>query len=145
MWRSFLEMRAALDAIIERQLNDAGLSGADYALLVPLSEAPEGVLRVRDLGRAVGWDRSRLSHQLRRMEQRGLVMRFDCPSDARGTMVQLTPEGRRAIEAVAPGHVETVRLNFVDLLSGDELDTLAAVSARVRDQIARVASPGDSS
>lgn len=145
MWRSFLEMRAALDAIIERQLNDAGLSGADYALLVPLSEAPEGVLRVRDLGRAVGWDRSRLSHQLRRMEQRGLVMRFDCPSDARGTMVQLTPEGRRAIEAVAPGHVETVRRNFVDLLSGDELDTLAAVSARVRDQIARVASPGDSS
>ena len=145
MWRGFLEMRGALDAVIERQLSQAGLSSADYELLVPLSEAPDGVLRVRDLGRAVGWDRSRLSHQLRRMEQRGLVTRFDCASDGRGTMVQLTPDGRKAIEGAAPGHVETVRRYFVDLLTREELDTLAAVSARVRDQIARVASPGDGS
>lgn len=131
MWRGFIQMRRALDQAIERQLADEGLSTADYELLVPLSEAPGYVLRARDLGRAVGWDRSRLAHQLRRMERRGLVHRFDCPTDARGTMVELTPEGRDVIVAAAPGHVETVRCCFVDLLDPAEIETLTAIAAKV--------------
>jgi DNA-binding MarR family transcriptional regulator len=133
MWRAFNDMRHSLDKVIERQLTGAGLSTADYDLLVPLSEAPGDELRARDLGRHVGWDRSRLSHQLRRMEQRGLIARHHCPTDARGTMIKLTPVGRKAVESATPGHVETVRRHFVDLLSPEEMDTLTAISARVRD------------
>ncbi len=133
MWRAFVGMRRALDLAVERQLAEAGLSTADYELLVPLSEAPGLVLRVRDLGRTVAWDRSRLAHQLRRMEQRGLVSRFDCPTDARGTMVRLTDKGREVIQAAAPGHVETVRRHFVDLLTSEEIDAIRRLSERVID------------
>jgi DNA-binding MarR family transcriptional regulator len=131
MWRGWLAMRRVIDQAVERQLAQEGLSTADYELLVPLSEAGRRALRARDLGRAVGWDRSRLSHQLRRMEQRGLVRRYDHPHDARGTMVQLTPAGRRLVAAAAPGHVETVRRAFVDLLDPAELEALAAIADRV--------------
>lgn len=131
LWRAFLDMRHCLDAAIERQLAEAGLSTADYRLLVPLSEAADHELRARDLGRGIGWDRSRLSHQLRRMEQRGLVARRDCPTDARGTMISLTSAGRSAVTAAAPGHVETVRRHFIDLLSDADAAALTALSARV--------------
>jgi DNA-binding MarR family transcriptional regulator len=131
MWRAFYAMRRSLDRAIDRQLTVSGLSSADYELLVPLSEAPGHELRARDLGRQVDWDRSRLSHQLRRMERRGLVVRHECDSDARGTMIRLTGEGLHAVEAAAPGHVATVRAHFVDLLSDEEIDTLTAVADRV--------------
>jgi DNA-binding MarR family transcriptional regulator len=144
MWRAFYAMRRHLDKAIERQLADAGLSSADYDLLVPLSETPGGEWRARDLGNHVGWDRSRLSHQLRRMEQRGLIARRDCPTDARGTMITLTPTGREAVEAAAPGHVETVRRYFVDLLTPEEIDTVTAISTRIRDNAADAGPSTDS-
>lgn len=131
MWRAYLAGRRALDVAIDRQLAESGLSTADFEVLVPLSEAAEGVLRARDLGRVIGWDRSRLSHQLRRMEQRGLIERFTCETDARGTMIRLTAAGRAVLADTAPGHVDTVRRFFVDRLSLDELDTLTEVFERV--------------
>lgn len=131
MWRAFGAMQRSLDRAIERQLTVAGLSSADYELLVPLCEAPGGLLRARDLGRQVDWDRSRLSHQLRRMEQRGLVARHECEDDGRGTMITVTQEGRHAVRNAEPGHVATLRAHFVDLLSADEIDTLTAVATRV--------------
>ncbi len=143
MWRGYLRMRRGLDEAIERQLSEEGLSTADFELLVPLSEVRDNVLRARDLGRLVGWDRSRLAHQLRRMEQRGLVHRFDCPTDARGTMVELTEEGRTLITRAAPGHVETVRRVFVDLLDPAEVDTLTAIATRVAERTGAPALPGD--
>jgi DNA-binding MarR family transcriptional regulator len=138
MWRAFYQMRVRLDKAIEHQLADAGLSTADYHLLAPLSEAPGAGLRARDLGNHAGWDRSRLSHHLGRMERRGLVTRRDCPTDARGTMITLTPAGRKAIEAAAPGHVETVRRYFVDLLTPEEIDTLTAIATRICDNTSAV-------
>lgn len=141
LWRAFVEMRRGLDVVMERQLGGAGLSTADYQLLVPLSEAPVPELRARDLGRIVGWDRSRLSHQLRRMEQRGLIRRRDCPTDARGTMIGLTPAGRTTVEVAAPGHVDTVRRYFIDLLSPAERETLTLVATRVRDALAGESAP----
>jgi DNA-binding MarR family transcriptional regulator len=131
MWRGYIRMRRAIDQAIERQLGEAGLSTADYEVLVPLSEARRRTLRVRDLGQAVGWDRSRLAHQLRRMEERGLVRRYDGTASARCTMVELTPAGRRAIAVAAPGHVDTVRRAFVDLLEPAEIEALAAIADRV--------------
>src|SRR5688572_25607094 len=104
-WRGMIGVTQRLTAVLERQLvQDVGLSGAEYTLLVPLSEAPDGVLRARDLGRMVGWERSRISHQVTRMEKRGLVAREDCSEDARGSMVRLTDAGRTAIVAAAPAH-----------------------------------------
>jgi DNA-binding MarR family transcriptional regulator len=98
---------------------------------VPLSEAPGGLIRARDLGRLVGWDRTRVSHQLSRMEKRGFVTREECPDEARGSMVRLTSTGRSAIEAAASEHVSTVRRLFFDPLSDDELDTLATLLDRL--------------
>src|SRR6266571_273976 len=138
VWQGYIHLNQDLIAVLEQQLTrDSGLSGADYRVLVPLSEAPDGLLRARDLGADIGWDRSRLSHHLSRMENRGLIIREECAEDARGLMVRLTKSGWRAIEEAAPGHVEAVRRYFFDLLSTDEIETLAAVFDRVLDNLRR--------
>jgi len=106
-------------------------------VLVPLSEAPGGLLRARDLSSEIGWDRSRLSHHLSRMEKRGLIAREECAEDARGLMVRLTKSGRRAIEEAAPAHAEAVQRYFFDQLSNDEMETMAAVFDRILDNLKR--------
>ncbi|MFI9007593.1 MarR family winged helix-turn-helix transcriptional regulator [Actinosynnema sp. NPDC053489] len=137
VWQAYLAVHRELHSALERQLvRDSGLSNADYALLVPLSGAEGGVLRSRELGALVGWERSRLSHQVGRMEKRGLVAREDCAEDARGSMVRLTAAGRAAIESAAPGHVETVRRYLFDGLSAAEADVLDRVFHRVLGRIA---------
>jgi DNA-binding MarR family transcriptional regulator len=138
VWQGYLHMNQELYAFLEQQLaRESGLSAADYKVLHPLSEAADGLLRARDLGVEIGWDRSRLSHHLSRMEKRGLVVREDCAEDARGLMVRLTKSGRRAIEGAAPAHAETVQRYFFDLLSTDEVETLAAVFDRVVQHLKR--------
>ncbi|WP_245949739.1 MarR family winged helix-turn-helix transcriptional regulator [Saccharothrix carnea] len=137
VWQAYLAVNRELNGALERQLvRDSGLSNADYALLVPLSEAVDGVVRSRELGALVGWERSRLSHQIGRMEKRGLVTREECVEDARGSMVRLTAAGRAAIEAAAPAHVETVRRYVFDGLSVEEAEVLDRVFHRVLDRIA---------
>jgi DNA-binding MarR family transcriptional regulator len=136
LWQSYRDThRDLMRALEARLIGNSGLSGADYALLHPLSVAEDGVLRTRDLGRSVGWERSRLSHQVSRMERRGLVCREDCASDARGSMVRLTALGRKAIEAAAPDHVATVRTYFFDLLTADEQTQLAGLLERIATSI----------
>lgn len=138
LWHGFRHVNQDLFAVLEQQLaRESGLSGADYKVLHELSVAPEGLLRARDLGCDIGWDRSRLSHHLSRMEQRGLVIREQCAEDARGLMVRLTKAGRRAIEGAAPAHVEAVQRYFFDQLSKDEIDTMAAAFDRVLDNLRR--------
>ena len=138
VWQGFLDLNQDLLGVLEQQLaRESGLSGADYRVLHPLSVAPGGLLRARDLGSEIGWDRSRLSHHLSRMERRGLVVREECAEDARGLMVRLTKVGRHAIEEAAPGHAEAVRRYFFDQLSNDEVETMAAVFDRVLDNLRR--------
>jgi DNA-binding MarR family transcriptional regulator len=122
------ELQGAFDVQLSRQ---EGMSAADYAVLVPLSEAPNGQLRTKDLGIALGWDRSRTSHQVTRMVKRGLVAREFCEDDARGSVVALTPVGRAAIEKAAPNHVALARQLFFDPLTADELDALGVVLDRM--------------
>ena len=127
-------MHAQLSAHVRRSLGQCvGMSDADYAVLVHLSESPEGKLRVFELVRALQWEKSRLSHQLRRMEQRELLERTECPTDGRGAFVALTPTGRDAIEAAAPLHVEEVRRHFIDRLSPEQLESLLEISRAVLD------------
>ncbi|WP_328827318.1 MarR family winged helix-turn-helix transcriptional regulator [Streptomyces sp. NBC_00252] len=122
VWAKYRRLRRELQRAQDQQLQrDSGLSAADYALLAPLSESAGGVLRARELGAEVDWERSRLSHQISRMEKRGLVTREPCADDARGSMVRLTGKGREAIEAAAPTHVDTVRRLFFDPLTSDEV------------------------
>src|SRR5438477_7757377 len=123
VWQAYLHLNQHLYAVLEQELvRDSGLSGPDYKVLHPLSEAPDGLLRARELCTEIGWDRSRLSHHVSRMEKRGLVTREECAEDGRGLMVRLTAAGGRAIEAAAPNHVETVRRYLFDRLSKVEID-----------------------
>ena len=90
----------------------------------------------RDLCNALGWEKSRLSHQVRRMEKDGLISREPNPDDARSTIVCLLPAGRAAIEKAAPGHVADVRRNFIDLFTSAELDMVATLNERVLHHLA---------
>lgn len=143
LWRTWLRVNQELPSVLEEQIGrDGGLSGADYAVLVPLSESPDGMLRARELGRQILWDRSRLSHHVGRMEKRGLVTREECAEDARGAMVRMTEAGRAAIERAAPGHAAMTRRYFFDLLDGAEIDVLSAVFDRVLANLEDVAGEG---
>ena len=131
-WRGYMRMRTLLHAQIVRDLaREAHLSGPDYDVLSNVSEAPGRRVRLGDLAARMAWSRSRLSHHITRMEQRGLVTREDCASDGRGAFVVLTDAGWRAIQDAAPGHVASVRRHFVDLLSREQLDALAEISQTV--------------
>ena len=135
-WRGLLQMTAQLNARMNRQLqNDYGLSLADYDVLVVLSEAPAGRLRVFEITDALAWEQSRVSHHLARMQRRGLIAREECAADARGAFVVLTETGRAAIERAAPAHVETVRELVFDGLSPDQLAALTAVTSRVLERL----------
>lgn len=137
-WRRYLRMQAELAARLARQLQaDSNLSVADFEVLVYLTDVPEGRLRVTELARSLQWEKSRLSHHLSRMERRGLVVRENCPSDARGAFAVLTPEGRAAIEAAAPGHVETVRLLMFDGLTPEQVEALGTIADVVLGRIER--------
>lgn len=125
IWRQWLESHIRLQSRLARRLAaESGLSMSDYEVLVWLSEEPEGRLRMATLAERLQWDRSRLSHHIRRMEARGLVARTDCPDDGRGSFVGLTPGGRQAIESAAPGHVRAVREFFLEPLGQDGLEAL---------------------
>ncbi len=135
-WRGLLRMTAQLNVRMNRQLqDDYGISLAEYDVLVVLSEAPEGRRRVFELTDALAWEQSRVSHQLARMQQRGLIARQECPTDARGAFAVLTEAGRAAIEQAAPAHVEMVRQLVFDGLSPDQLTALTDVTERVLDRL----------
>lgn len=131
-WRGLQALQLRLTATLSRELAaDSDLSYPDYTVLVVLTDQPEGRLRAFELGHELGWEKSRVSHHVSRMVKRGLVRREKCPSDQRGAYVVVTDTGRKAIEAAAPGHVAAVRRHFVDLLTAEQLDTLAAITDTV--------------
>jgi DNA-binding MarR family transcriptional regulator len=116
-WRAYMRATTMLTVRLNRQLQaDSGLSLPEYEVLVQLSEAPDGRLRPFQLGLALDWEQSRLSHMLARMTRRGFVARRDCPGDRRGAVVVLTRAGRAAIESAAPGHAAAVRRLVFDRL-----------------------------
>ncbi len=121
IWRSYLRAGTLLSARLNRQLQaDSGLSLQEYEVLVQLSEAPGGRLRPFQLGHALQWEQSRLSHQLSRMTRRGFTAREESPGDARGALVVLTDLGRAALQSAAPGHVAAVRQLVFGPLEGTQ-------------------------
>jgi DNA-binding MarR family transcriptional regulator len=136
VWRSFIDMRRRLDLALEKQLQvDADISLPDYSVLIALWEAPDKQLRVGELSSGLVWEKSRVSHQVSRMERRGLVERRECDTDARGTWVAMTPAGSRAVLGAMREHLPALRRYFFDVVSADELSTIGAVSDRVLDAI----------
>lgn len=139
-WRGMLTMKARLDARLRRSMQRcSSLSDADYAVLVYLSEAPQGRLRVFELVEQLDWEKSRLSHQLRRMQERGLVDREGCETDRRGSFAVITETGRTTIEAAAPHHVRDVRRLFIDALTPGQLEALAEITDAVLDHLEKEA------
>jgi DNA-binding MarR family transcriptional regulator len=131
-WRGYRRMRALLDLQIARVLaRGSGLSDADYDVLSDLSETPGHRLRLIELAHQMLWSKSRLSHHIDRMEQRGLVRREADPGTTRGVVVALTAAGLRTIKSAAPGHVESVRQHFIDLLTSKQIDALGDTAERV--------------
>ena len=130
-WRRFISGASRLFERLDQDLKAQGLTHDDYGVLVHLSEADDGRLRMADLANRSVESRSRLSHHIGRLEARGLVTRESCPNDRRGFFAVLTPEGRATVERVAPFHVAGVRQWFIDQLSPDELATVAEVFTRI--------------
>lgn len=132
IWRAWLRLNRDLPAALARELQESSdLSMADFEVLVNLTDVPDGRLRISELASSMTWERSRVSHHLKRMEARGLVDRAGCPEDRRGSFVGITPAGRAAIEAAAPGHVDAVRRHVVDALTDEELTTLGELTDKL--------------
>jgi DNA-binding MarR family transcriptional regulator len=131
-WRGYLRMQARLSARMHRELQaDAGLSLGDFDVLVALDEAPGQRLRPFELAATLEWEKSRLSHHVRRMEQRELITREDCEDDGRGAYLVLAPLGAEALTRAAPKHVEIVRQLVFDGLTESQVRTLAEVADTV--------------
>lgn len=131
-WHRFHRMQSALIGVLGRELTQAtGLSEADYEILTALDAAPRSTLRARDLRWQLAWEKSRLSHQLRRMEQRGLVRRTECTEDFRGTIIILTPAGRSATRTVERSRQESVRRHLTEVLDERQLAALSEISQTV--------------
>lgn len=135
-WRAFQLMHMQLDGELARRLAAATpLSYQDYEVLVVLTEYDDQPVRQFEIGRVLRWEKSRVSHHIKRMERRGLVEKQDCETDRRGAFVAITEAGRRAIEDAAPGHVADVRELFIDQLSTEELATLTEIAERVSSRL----------
>ena len=137
-WRATVQLSQLLLRQLDRDLIAHGLNGRDYEILVELSEAPDHRLRMTDLADATSQSRSRLSHQITRMEKRGLVRRDDCEGDKRGTFAVLTRAGFETIEHVAPHHVENVRRHYIDRLTPQQLEEVQSTFQPIVDYLRKI-------
>jgi DNA-binding MarR family transcriptional regulator len=135
-WRAYVVGKALLDAQLNRDLQEEHqLTLADYELLVRLSEAPGGQVRMSTLAGQLASSKSRISHQIGRMEKAGLVRRQECLDDRRGVLAALTNHGQQVLRSAAPTHLRGVRANLIDLLSEEERLVLTEVFERVLSQL----------
>lgn len=131
-WRGLQYMQARLVGELARQLtSESGLSYPDYVVLVALTDRPDGRMRLFELGKFLDWEKSRLSHHLTRMANRGLITKEPCDEDRRGAFIVITAQGRSAIAAAAPGHLASVRRLFIDLLTPAQIDAMAEIADTV--------------
>ncbi len=129
-WVRLAAILELLPGVLDSQLRrESGLTHFDYYALAMLSESPERTLRMTALAAQTHATLPRLSHVVKRLEDRGLVTRFPCPEDARATNVRLSEEGWRTVRAAAPGHVATVRHHVVDVLTPEQVDQLTAIGS----------------
>ena len=136
-WRAYLRLAKMLMRQLDRDLHPFGLTTNDYEILVELSESPDHRLRMTELADLTAQSRSRLSHQVTRMEARGLVHRDACDGDKRGMFAVITPLGLATIERVAPHHVDSVRHHFIDQVRPEHLTLLTQAFAPALESLAK--------
>jgi DNA-binding MarR family transcriptional regulator len=134
-WRTHLDVNKMLMYQLEKDLQPFGLTMNDYEILVDLSEAEDRRLRMSDLAAVTLQSKSRLSHQVTRMEAVGLVRREHCESDRRGLFAVLTDQGMETMQKVAPYHVASVRRHFIDLLTPEELSAMSDSLKPIAEQL----------
>jgi DNA-binding MarR family transcriptional regulator len=135
-WTSYQRMRVLLTGRINRELaHKTGLSEADFEILVALTETPDESVRALALRCGLAWEKSRLSHQLRRMEERGLVIREECLEDNRGSVVRVTDAGRRLAAEARVHYENAVRRYVTDVLSAEQLEALGSIAQTVLAQL----------
>lgn len=133
IWRDFIETTEALRSRVASRLQvESSLSPGDYAVLLALTEAQDQQLRSSELATHIGWERSRLSHHLGRMERRGLIRRQECAAEPRGAEVHLTPAGVEAFRAATVPHLRAIRELFIDALTPDQLHAAGEIAAALR-------------
>jgi DNA-binding MarR family transcriptional regulator len=127
-WRLFIEGFRSLIDVLDRQLQaDISTPHSYFEILIPLSEVDGRSMRMSQLAEETKSSRSRLSHAVARLEERGWVKRVDCPTDRRGQLAELTDEGYAVVEGAAPGHVDTVRKYLIDLLTPQEIEVMGHI------------------
>ncbi len=135
-WRSWISANLLLPDRLGRDLQEeTGLTLADYEILVRLSEAPDRRLRMSELADVTLSSRSRLSHQIDRMQRAGQVDRQECTDDRRGYFAVLTDAGYDVLVAAAPVHVESVRRRMVDVLTPEEFAEFGRINQKLIDAL----------
>ncbi len=133
VWRAYLDVtRLLLDRLQRQLVEDSGLSLPEYEILVQLSETDGRQMRMSELAERVVNSRSRLTHAVARLEQRGLVLRESCPDDGRGVLCKLSDQGFDLLVEAAPGHVEAVRRIMFDPLTGPDVTALGTAMNKIR-------------
>jgi DNA-binding MarR family transcriptional regulator len=136
VWRAYLDATRLLVQVLDRQLEtDDGISFTDYELLVQLSEAPDGRLRMRDLANAALSTRSGMTRAVTRLERAGWVRRVECEEDRRGMYAELTQSGQAKLAASAPGHVAAVRAHVFDELTAAQWQQLGATCRQLAESL----------
>ncbi|MBW8698522.1 Multidrug resistance operon repressor [Streptomyces sp. MBT84] len=136
-WRDFIETAEALRSELASRLQkEFALSPGDYAVLLALSEADGFRMRSSELAAAIHWERSRLSHQLGRMERRGLIRRDECATDNRGAEVVLTDQGAQAFRKASLPHLRAIRELFVEPLTPEQIAAVGDIMATLRARMA---------
>jgi DNA-binding MarR family transcriptional regulator len=132
----YQRMRVRLTGRLNRELSQkSGLSEADYEILAALTETPDESVRALALRCGLEWEKSRLSHQLKRMEERGLVMREDCIEDNRGSVIRVTEAGRKIAADARLQYEQAVQRFVIDVLSSEQLEALGAIAETVLAQL----------
>lgn len=134
VWRTFLDGFARIKQELDDELRPFGIDLSVYEILLRLSEAPDHSMRMSDLAVAARQSRSRLTHSVTRMEEKGLVRRMPCPDDRRGVIAQLTEEGSTLLQEATPTHIERVRSVLVDAVDPSDLAALG----RAMDAVTKV-------
>jgi DNA-binding MarR family transcriptional regulator len=127
VWHAFRLMHEDVLGRVSRDIAQAtGLSGSEYGVLSRLAACGKGEMRQQALASSMGWDKSRLSHQLTRMQRRVFIERR--PMDGGAVLVALTNHGRERLDAARPVHAESVRRNLLSRLTQEQIDTIVRVS-----------------
>jgi DNA-binding MarR family transcriptional regulator len=135
-WASFYTLRRRLDRALDLQLQrDSGLSASEYEVLGAINMSADKLLRIKAIAGTIGWEKSRVSHLVSRMEKRGLLMRTECDADARGSWIGLTTSGNRALAGAQGNRTELVRRYFFDALEDGDAARIEALAQRVVDAI----------